>query len=469
MDDFPNELETPHFSQTCIGCGREFFHLNAFSHHTRNCRPKKKRMATVIETAQELYRKKKQRLLQATQGDPLERIANNESNSESLLPTPGPSEASGSMDVAVNLEDPSHSLAQHRPRRENRRMPARFRDEYPKPQAALPPPVSSDSSASHLTPPSPSPSLWSRIRKVLKSPLNTFGLYRQYHADDFPSHDPEAETNFTGLSEVPSDHQEGPAFPPEATFFPYPNENAFLLGEWYWNDGEQKTEKNFKKLTDIVGRPDFKSEDVQDIPWSSINKVLGDSTDSDDMWLDEPDAGWIETPISISVPFHRFTHNPGPQEYIVPSFRHRSIVSTLKEKMANPNDFVHFHLEPYELRWKKKDVPESESARVYGELYTSPAFLTAYEEIQNLEESGCTLPRVLVGLMLGSDSTHLTSFGSSSLWPGYLYFGNESKYRRSKPSCKLCNHIAYFQKVSPWSVNFLFFQMLSYLSVAARI
>ena len=251
-------------------------------------------MATVIETAQELYRKKKQRRLQATQGDPLERIANNESNSESLLPTPGPSllptpgpsEASGSMDFAVNLEDPSPSLAQHRPRRENRRMPARFRDEYPKPQAALPPPVSSDSSASHLTPPSPSPTLWSRIRKVLKSPLNTFGLYRQYHADDFPSHDPEAETNYTGLSEVPSDHQEGPAFPPEATFFPYPNENAFLLGEWYWNDGERKMEKSFKKLTDIVGRPDFKPEDVRDMPWSSINKSLGDSTDLDDMgWM----------------------------------------------------------------------------------------------------------------------------------------------------------------------------------------
>jgi Plavaka transposase len=130
--------------------------------------------------------------------------------------------------------------------------------------------------------------------------------------------------------------------------------------------------------------------------------------------------------------------------------------------MANPNDFVHFHFEPYELPWKKKDMLECESTRVYGELYTSPAFLTAYEELQNLKEPGCMLLHVLVGLMLGSDSTHLTSFGSSSLWPCYLYFGNESKHRRSKPSCKLCNHIAYFQKVSPWSVNsLLFHQILS--------
>ena len=50
--------------------------------------------------------------------------------------------------------------------------------------------------------------------------------------------------------------------------------------------------------------------------------------------------------------------------------------------------------------------------------------------------------------MFSSDATQLTSFGNSSLWPCYLYFGNESKYCRYKPSNKLCNHVAYFQKVS---------------------
>ncbi|KJA21682.1 hypothetical protein HYPSUDRAFT_111821, partial [Hypholoma sublateritium FD-334 SS-4] len=51
--------------------------------------------------------------------------------------------------------------------------------------------------------------------------------------------------------------------------------------------------------------------------------------------------------------------------------------------------------------------------------------------------------------MFGSDATHLTSFGSASLWPCYMYFGNESKYRRCKPTYNLCNHIAYFQKLPP--------------------
>jgi hypothetical protein len=80
MDDSPD-----HFSQTCV-CGREFYHLNAFSHHINNCQSKKKRMAAVIEAAQELYRKKKQHRFQATQSNPFENVASNSSNL--LLPEP---------------------------------------------------------------------------------------------------------------------------------------------------------------------------------------------------------------------------------------------------------------------------------------------------------------------------------------------------------------------------------------------
>ena len=37
----------------------------------------------------------------------------------------------------------------------------------------------------------------------------------------------------------------------------------------------------------------------------------------------------------------------------------------------------------------------------------------------------------VLAMMLWSDSTHLTSFGTASLWPVYLYFGNLSKYPHS--------------------------------------
>ena len=334
------------------------------------------------------------------------------------------------------------SLAERRPRRQNRQLPARFRDDQPKKQAALPPPAALDF-PSQLQLPSP-PSVGSQNKvKWLKSPRNAFGVFRQYKASSFPTHDPEVEGEGTDLSDVLSDHCEQDAG--VSIWLPYPNKNAFLLGEWFWDDCVQKSQESFKRLVNIVGRPEFRPEDVREVPWDSINRQLGDSSQFN-QWLDEPDAGWMNTMVTISVPFHRNTHNPGVQQYSVPFYR-RSIIAILKEKMLNPDDFRHFHFEPFELRWQRGDPTRPSSVRVYGELYTSPVFLDAHEEIQTSPgEPGCSLQRVVAGLMFGSDSTHLTEFGNSSLWPCYLYFGNESKYRRCKPSNKLCNHVAYFQK-----------------------
>ena len=61
----------------------------------------------------------------------------------------------------------------------------------------------------------------------------------------------------------------------EEMFDPYPNENSFLSGDWYWNHGAQKSQKSFKELINIVASPKFKPEDVHDTCWSAINKTLG--------------------------------------------------------------------------------------------------------------------------------------------------------------------------------------------------
>ena len=280
-------------------------------------------------------------------------------------------------------------------------------------------------------------------RRVLRTPCNKFGLFRQYYAVDYPSHDPDEVAKLSDISNLSV-----PGFSSATLFQPYPNKNAFLLGEWYWNGGIQNSKETFKQLINIVSDQSFDPADVRNIRWDSFNKELGESSMSDDIWLDEPDAGWIEAKITLSIPFQKNTPNPGPQLYTFPPFHHRNIVSVLKEKMANKQDFIHFHLEPYELQWRRSKEPKIKPIQVYGELYTSPAFLESHEELQaSPPEPGCSLPRVIVGLMFGSDSTRLTSFGDASLWPCYMYFGNESKYRRSKPDCNLANHIAYFRKV----------------------
>lgn len=373
--------------------------------------------------------------------------------------------------IPVVEDNEQHSLSAQRPRRLNRRLPKRFRDILPQALPLLGLPQSSVGSTdctSTSVSPEPASSthlVHSRLRQLFRSRRNVFGLFRQYHSEELPSHDPEQHVDLQNLSDCSDTRRklpyaatrlEGGLRHPQIrqnAFYPYPNESSFRLGDWYWNNGAQKSKESFRQLLKVVGDPDFRPEDVRHTPWKKIDDKLGDNDfdrdgadQVDAEWMDE-DAGWKKTPIFISVPFHSRTKKPGPKEYAVGDMYHRSLVSVIREKLANPHHDRLFHYEPFKLFWKPPDTSFDE--QVHGELYTSPAFLDAYREVQGLPgEPGCNLPRVVVAMMFWSDVTHLTSFGDAKLWPCYLHFGNESKYRRCKPNSHLCNHVAYFQAVS---------------------
>jgi hypothetical protein len=299
-------------------------------------------------------------------------------------------------------------------------------------------------------------SLGHRIRQVLTTSLNIFGLFRRYDVVQLPSHDPEENASLDDLSDIPQACLSSPSDASRASFYPYPNSSSFRLGDWYWNDGAQKSQSSFKRLVDIIGDPDFNPADVRHVRWDKINSSLG--SDSAEDWVD--DAGWTNTPVTITVPFQLRRNegvdcSAGPKEFTVPEFRHRNLISVIRENLQQPTGMSHFHYEPYELHWRPGDG--TQQARVYGEVYTSPAFIDAHRDLQaSPAEPNCNLPRVVVAMMFWSDVTQLTSFGDASLWPLYLFFGNESKYRRGKPSNHLCHHVAYFQKVcftvSLWSL-----------------
>jgi len=138
---------------------------------------------------------------------------------------------------------------------------------------------------------------------------------------------------------------------------------------------------------------------------------------------------------------------PGTNQFICGELYHRSLVEVIRERISDPHTAPQIHLEPYELLWKRPN--QHQEVKLHGEVYTSEAFREAHDMLQNSPpEPDCNLQRVVVALMFWSDATHLTQFGSSQLWPCYMAMGNESKYRRCKPSCNLCSHVAYFRKVS---------------------
>jgi hypothetical protein len=351
-------------------------------------------------------------------------------------------------------KDLNQSLAERRTRREHRLLPKRYRDIAPEPLAPLLPPGLQDMPAStqagatapQSLSPSSSPAPTPLVRKILQSPRNMFGLFRRYHATGFPIHDPCEHITPDDLNISPDLSSTSPH-----DYSPYPNVNSYLIGKWYWDGGEKKSQASLQDLIKIVGHPEFRPEDVAGQNWRLIDAHLsGDFyKDSNKECGDEQDSkvgGWIKTPIRINVPFNKGMTRPGPKEFDAGILHHRKLMTIIRERITRPSAHPHLHFEPYELFWQPNDT--AEPMRVHGELYTSDAFIEAHCKLQNSPpEPGCDLPRVVLGLMFASDGTQLTSFSTAKLWPVYLTIGNESKDRRSKPSCKAFEHVAYLETV----------------------
>ena len=274
-----------------------------------------------------------------------------------------------------------------------------------------------------------------------KSHCVKFGLTRTYALppDVRPTHDPEQIATARG-----ADSQPTPAYGP------FQNRTAFLLAEWYWTS-TSKSFLDFQRLVSIMKCGDFSLDDAINVNWRSAFKELGahktELGEGSSSWTSDDD--WLSAPISIDIPFRDNKKNSARiRSFLVGTFRYRSIISVIKEKVSNLADSRQFHYHPYTATWSR--TPDSPEVELYGELYTSRAFREEHERVlrqpSTLHNEG--VERVVVALMFWSDGTQLTSFGGASLWPCYLFFGNESKYRRGKPSAKLGHQIAYFMKVA---------------------
>jgi len=218
---------------------------------------------------------------------------------------------------------------------------------------------------------------------------------------------------------------------------------------WYWNEGECKTQARFRELIKIVGDPEFSPSDVQHNDWDCINMMLGDNqVEGDDDWIDATDEGWNVTNVQIHVPFDSGTEIPENRSYQAISLYHHSLIAVMRERIGDPHDFHYFHTEPYKLLWKLPLDPTKCKVHIHGELYTSRAFLRAHNELQRSpREPGC---QTHMGHLRAHDLVRWNTsdiIQNVKLWPRYVFFGNETKYRHGKPSCNLCNHVAYFEKV----------------------
>jgi hypothetical protein len=295
--------------------------------------------------------------------------------------------------------------------------------------------------------------------RTFRSSPNAFGLLREYHGR-LPLHDPEDDvplselinrvppppstvTKATTLSSHP--RKAAPIIPPPTTitqemYSPYANYSTALLHTWYFGHYTKSKQDLDFLVSKILQNDHFNPMDVKKTALAAVTvnpteheliKTIFDAID-----------GWHQTTVPIRVPFGK---RALPATYEVRDLYHRSLLG-LACTVCESDAALRFHFDPYLLVWKPGNGEPEQT--IQGEFYTSRAFMEAHEELLNSPaELGCDHPRAVLALMVGSDSTRVAQFGTASLWPAYLMFGNESKYTRGKPSAHAVHHLAYFPKV----------------------
>ena len=109
---------------------------------------------------------------------------------------------------------------------------------------------------------------------------------------------------------------------------------------------------------------------------------------------------WHEVSVEIEVPIP--VRNISPQVFHVPGLHYRSIIQVIK---ATWGAGTQFHLTPF---WKIHVDSMGKETRIFDEVYTSEAWEVAHDELQRQKsEPGCSLEKVIAGLMFWSDSTQL--------------------------------------------------------------
>jgi len=304
-------------------------------------------------------------------------------------------------------------------------------------------PVPSESS------PTPIPSVETILpqeRQTIQTAANEFGLYREYHG--FPEKVPDENLDVNDLTEGVRSNSD--SYTSSASLEPFPNRTTLNFLHWFWNCGSLKSVADHDHLVkEVLHAPDgFNPQDLNVAQLHKLDAQMSGWNIEDSNLFPSTD-GWIESTVQILVP-DGSPHNGGEGEvpkFSVPHFYHRNLTEVIKAAFKAPAA-ERFHFTPHKQFWQPPNNPESPPQRVVNEMYNADAFLAADEEVQHLPlEPNCQLPCAVAGLMFASDGVQLTTFGDASLWPGYAYIANQSKWERTKPRARAAHHIAYFPKV----------------------
>lgn len=328
--------------------------------------------------------------------------------------------------------------------------------------------------------PRPTPHVHLFVRPSYTQERNTFGLSRSYKG--IPSSVPDQPG---ALSYIPGYVHPEQRRRPRAILdiiSPYPNLSSFLFDHHFWTTGTTKSRNDRDLLRDLVARDDFNQEDIKNTNFRKIEEELRGRS-SHHSW--EQQRGWRATEVAIGIPLGikktasvrkegaaheaRLRNAPHPlpsaeadlegHPISIKDFHHRPICEVIRETFSQDPAARAFHYHPFKQTYHSPINPDLPTERVYDELYTSDTWIREDARIQTIKVDASDqerdLPRAIAAMMVWSDETVLNPFGQNKAWPVYIFFGNQPKGERSKPTAGGGSHLAYLPDVGTLSRKML--------------
>ncbi|KAI9059259.1 hypothetical protein FKP32DRAFT_1580468 [Trametes sanguinea] len=306
----------------------------------------------------------------------------------------------------------------------------------------------------------------------VRTAVNSFGLRRFYKRR--PQRPPQARNDLeacyapTANAAAASKSRRSLAH----IIFPFPNISSWRFA-WHYSRSYKKTQADRDDMQSLLSRDDFVPADLEHVDFRRLDNQLAAGVTHEEPWSDERE-GWRTSPVTIGIPLgkkttqasrreaaaaasrirrHEHVQDTPPERtvpglrFTIPDFHHKNLCAEIKKTFSSDPAARDFVYDPYIVE-HQQEPSSSDSEQVHGELYNSPAFVQEDLRLQNSPpEPGCDLPRAIAALMFWSDATVVSQFGNQKAWPGYMYYGNQSKYTRARPTARAAHHIAYFMSL----------------------
>jgi len=229
-------------------------------------------------------------------------------------------------------------------------------------------------------------------------------------------------------------------------FYPFPNVTVYRYINWFLGISGTLSAADLDCLAqNVISSDNFNPKDLQNFSTAWEMKRL-DKYGSTNVPF-TADDGWKKGLVTVHVPNtnQSYISELASPQFLVSGIHYHPLLEVIKAACQSPKSEM-YHWVPFKLLHQTS----STHLQTYTDIYNSNAMLEEDAKIRAMGQYPDDNPDTeiaILAMLFWSDSTHLTSFGTATVWPIYLYFGNLSKYACRRPNAHAAHHIAYIPLV----------------------